>query len=70
MKNYRITVQYDGTRYNGWQRQGNTSNTIEEKFENVLSIMCKKKVHTFAWQRFMLWVFGRIFQNASEGRHL
>ena len=48
MKNYRITVQYDGTRYNGWQRQGNTSNTIEEKFENVLSIMCQKKVEIFA----------------------
>ena len=48
MKNYRITVQYDGTRYNGWQKQGNTSNTIEEKFENVLSIMCQKKVEIFA----------------------
>ncbi len=39
MKNYKITVQYEGSRYNGWQRQGNTSNTIQEKFENVLSKM-------------------------------
>ena len=48
MKNYRITVQYDGTRYNGWQRQGNTSNTIQERFENVLSHMCQKNVEIFS----------------------
>ena len=35
MKNYKITIQYDGTKYNGWQKQGNTKNTIQEKFENV-----------------------------------
>lgn len=29
-------IQYDGTRYNGWQRQGNTSNTIQEKMEHIL----------------------------------
>ncbi len=39
MKNYKINVQYEGTRYNGWQKQGNTQNTIQEKFENVLSKM-------------------------------
>ena len=44
MKNYKITIQYDGTRYSGWQRQGNTGNTIQEKFENVLNIMCSHKV--------------------------
>lgn len=48
MKNYKITIQYDGTRYNGWQRQGNTKNTIQEKFENVLEIMCKKKTEIFS----------------------
>ena len=48
MKNYKITVQYDGTRYNGWQKQGNTPNTIQEKFENVLSRMCDCKVDIFA----------------------
>ena len=35
--NFRIIVVYDGTRYNGWQRQGNTRNTIAEKFETLLS---------------------------------
>lgn len=39
MKNYRITVQYDGTKYNGWQRQGNTENTIQGKIENILEKM-------------------------------
>ena len=36
MANFCLMIQYDGTRYNGWQRQGNTSNTIQEKLENVL----------------------------------
>ncbi len=48
MKNYKITIQYDGTKYNGWQRQGNTKNTIQERFENVLSRMCGKDVEIFA----------------------
>ncbi len=48
MKNYKITIQYDGSRYNGWQRQGNTQNTIQERFENVLSKMCGKSVEIFA----------------------
>ena len=39
MKNYKITVQYDGTRYNGWQRQGNTPNTIQGKIEDILAKM-------------------------------
>ncbi|MBQ3021999.1 MAG: tRNA pseudouridine(38-40) synthase TruA [Clostridia bacterium] len=48
MKNYKITAEYDGTKYNGWQRQGNTKNTIAERFENVLSRMCGKDVEVFA----------------------
>lgn len=34
---YCLTLQYDGTRYNGWQKQGNTANTIQEKLETLLS---------------------------------
>lgn len=48
MRNFKITVQYDGTKYNGWQRQGNTKNTIQERFENVLSKMCGKETEIFA----------------------
>ena len=36
MANFCLMIQYDGTRYNGWQRQGNTSNTIQEKLETIL----------------------------------
>ena len=27
--NFKLTIQYDGTRYDGWQRQGNTDNTLQ-----------------------------------------
>ena len=33
--NYKLVLQYDGTRYDGWQKQGNTSQTIQGKLENV-----------------------------------
>ena len=48
MQNYKITIQYDGTKYNGWQRQKNTKNTIQQKFEMVLSLMCAHPVEIFA----------------------
>ena len=35
MTNYRMLVQYDGTRYNGWQKQGDTDNTIQKKLEKL-----------------------------------
>lgn len=37
MYNYKLTIQYDGTRYRGWQVQGNTDQTIQGKLEGVLS---------------------------------
>lgn len=39
MKNYKMILAYDGGRYNGWQKQGNTDNTIQEKLEKLLSKM-------------------------------
>lgn len=38
--NYRLDIQYDGTRYGGWQRQADRDNTIQGKIEEVLSRMC------------------------------
>lgn len=35
-QNYRMTLQYEGTKYNGWQKQGNTPNTIQAKLEVIL----------------------------------
>lgn len=43
-KNYKITVSYDGTRYSGWQNQGNTGETIQAKLENVLSRFAKEHI--------------------------
>ena len=37
MKNIKFVLQYEGTRYDGWQKQGNTENTIQGKLEAVLS---------------------------------
>lgn len=48
MYNYKMTIQYDGSRYNGWQRQGNVNQTIQQRFEHVLSIMCDEKIEIFA----------------------
>lgn len=34
--NYKLTISYDGSRYKGWQRLGDTDMTIQSKIENVL----------------------------------
>lgn len=36
MINYKIRIQYDGTRYKGWQRQKSTDQTIQGKIEAIL----------------------------------
>ena len=41
-RNIKITLQYDGSRYDGWQKQGNTENTIQGKLEKVLEQVCYK----------------------------
>ncbi|SER44519.1 tRNA pseudouridine(38-40) synthase TruA [Lachnobacterium bovis] len=42
MKNYRFKIRYDGTKYNGWQHQKNTLNTIQGKLETLLMRMTNK----------------------------
>lgn len=39
MTNFKLTIQYDGGRYNGWQRLSSTDNTIQGKIERVLTEM-------------------------------
>lgn len=34
--NYKLLLQYDGTKLNGWQKQGNTDNTVQGKLEAIL----------------------------------
>ena len=43
MKNYRLTLCYDGSRYSGWQKQGNTENTIQYKLEALLSRLLSRE---------------------------
>lgn len=43
MRNYKMIIQYDGTRYAGWQRQPDKT-TIQGKLESVLSLMCGGEV--------------------------
>ncbi|MCT4621076.1 MAG: tRNA pseudouridine(38-40) synthase TruA [Marinisporobacter sp.] len=44
MRNIKLTIEYDGSKYNGWQRLGNTENTIQGKIEGVLSRMTGQKI--------------------------
>ncbi len=44
MRNFKFILQYEGTRYQGWQRQESTDNTIQGKLEKLLSLMCGEKV--------------------------
>jgi len=42
--NYKLTISYDGSRYDGWQKQGNTDNTIQGKLEAVLASVAGEAV--------------------------
>lgn len=44
MKNFRLTLCYDGTRYRGWQKQGNTRDTIQAKIETLLSRLLEQDI--------------------------
>jgi len=41
-KNFKITIEYDGTSYHGWQRQQN-EHTIQGEIEKALFTMTGKK---------------------------
>lgn len=52
MNNYKLTIQYDGGRYKGWQRLGSgEENTIQGKIENVLSEFIGKKIEIVGCSR-------------------
>lgn len=44
MRNIRFVVQYEGTRYQGWQRQESSGNTIQGKLEALISRMCGEPI--------------------------
>ena len=44
MYSYKCITAYNGKRYNGWQKQGNTSNTIQGKIEDTISRMLDEPI--------------------------
>ena len=44
MRNIKMTIEYDGGRYLGWQRLGDSDKTIQGKIENILSEMTKTNI--------------------------
>ena len=54
MRNIRMTIQYDGSRYKGWQKQnikGMDVSTIQGKIENVLSKMTGEEIQVIGCGR-------------------
>ena len=54
MRNIRMTIQYDGSRYKGWQKQnikGTSVSTIQDKIEKVLSKMTGEEVQVIGCGR-------------------
>lgn len=48
MRNFKIIIQYDGSRYQGWQKQSSAQNTLQGKFEALLSRLAEKPVEISA----------------------
>jgi len=49
MNNYKLLIAYDGTKYNGFQRQTlHPEKTIQGKLENVLSVLFKEDIKIIA----------------------
>ena len=44
MFRYKLVIEYDGTIYNGWQRQKDTNNTIEYKILQAIFKLSQEKV--------------------------
>ena len=48
MRNLRLDICYDGTKYNGWQRLANRENTIQGKLERTLSRLLGEEIEVTA----------------------
>ena len=44
MRNFKLTLCYDGSRYRGWQKQGNTEHTLQGRLEALLSRLLEQPV--------------------------
>ena len=43
IRNIKLTLEYDGTNFNGWQMQARSKRTVQGEIEKVLSRILKKK---------------------------
>ena len=48
MRNIRLLLQYEGTRYQGWQRQTSSENTIQGKLEQTLTRLLGEPIEVSA----------------------
>jgi tRNA pseudouridine38-40 synthase len=44
MRNIKLVLEYDGSRYNGWQRQTTLKSTVQGRIEYVLQLMTGEKI--------------------------
>jgi tRNA pseudouridine38-40 synthase len=44
MRNIKLVLEYDGRRYNGWQRQTTIKSTVQGRIEHVLQLMTGEKI--------------------------
>lgn len=53
MRNIKLTIEYDGSRYSGWQRlgKGESDNTVENKLIEVIQKMTGEKAELFCGSR-------------------
>jgi tRNA pseudouridine38-40 synthase len=51
MRNLKMEIQYDGSRYRGWQKQKDVDLTIQNKIENVLSKMAGEDIQVIGCGR-------------------
>lgn len=51
MRNIKMLIEYDGTRYKGWQKQKDGVSTIQAKIENVLSKMTGENIQVIGCGR-------------------
>jgi tRNA pseudouridine38-40 synthase len=51
MRNLKMVIQYDGTRYKGWQKQKYVDETIQNKIEKVLSKMTGEEIQVIGCGR-------------------
>ena len=44
MRNIKLVLEYDGSRYKGWQRQTTIKSTVQGRIEHVLQLMTGEKI--------------------------